>query len=280
MNNTLVHQTLIEIEQNLKELESARNQVNSVSASSQSLVVAVSSIIKKIERLEKDLVEDRQNQIGRIDEDLEQFQTKLKTNSDKAIEKSEELHTNYSAEIQSQIENLSTELNKFKINLERSAKDASDQSTALGKKQNFEITNTIEHLRDFQEEVKKFNGKIASLDLNSRFESLRKNGETNANEINKKIDANGLELTKVKALTNDQSRLIIDKSFDLKTLIENHIISQNKDLHNMRNELLVKHDVTNEDLLKSFKSIKNSILITQAIIVIGGLFMAALIYLY
>jgi len=280
MNNTLVHQTLIEIEQNLKELESARNQVNSVSASSQSLVVAVSSIIKKIERLEKDLVEDRQNQIGRIDEDLEQFQTKLKTNSDKAIEKSEELHTNYSAEIQIQIENLSTELNKFKINLERSAKDASDQSTALGKKQNFEITNTIEHLRDFQEEVKKFNGKIASLDLNSRFESLRKNGETNANEINKKIDANGSELTKVKALTNDQSRLIIDKSFDLKTLIENHIVSQNKDLHKMRNELLVKHDVTNEDLLKSFKSIKNSILITQVIIVIGGLFMAALIYLY
>jgi hypothetical protein len=280
MNNTLVHQTLIEIEQNLKELESARNQVNSVSASSQSLVVAVSSIIKKIERLEKDLVEDRQNQIGRIDEDLEQFQTKLKTNSDKAIEKSEELHTNYSAEIQSQIENLSTELNKFKINLERSAKDASDQSTALGKKQNFEITNTIEHLRDFQEEVKKFNGKIASLDLNSRFESLRKNGETNANEINKKIDANGSELTKVRALTNDQSRLIIDKSFDLKTLIENHIVSQNKDLHKMRNELLVKHDVTNEDLLKSFKSIKNSILITQVIIVIGGLFMVALIYLY
>lgn len=111
MNNTLVQQSLIEIEQNLKSLVSARDQVGSVAEASQNLVRQISSIAKK---LEKDFLDDRKDYHEKMGEELQRFQTNLDSSAKNAIKISSNLNENQGVEIKKSIEKVSQFLESLK----------------------------------------------------------------------------------------------------------------------------------------------------------------------
>jgi hypothetical protein len=118
MNNSLVQQTLIEIEQNLKSLQSAREQVTSVSLSSQKLTETVTSLIKNFKSLESDFVNESKGFSEKIDKELARFQTNLETGAKNAINQSSKFHQKHGVEIDKTIDRLS-ELQKATIELKK-----------------------------------------------------------------------------------------------------------------------------------------------------------------
>lgn len=276
MNNTLVNQTLIEIEENLREIQSARSQVYTVSQTSQSLIASVSSVIKKIEKLEKDLVEDRESQLVKIGNELLEFQTKLKSNSDNVAKKSSEFLTKHGSDIQNHLRSVSVDMDSFKTNLVKTAKHASDQTASLYQNQSLEISKTIQELKNFQDELKKLDTKIANLDFNSRFENLRKSGETNSLETNSRVSAINTELVKIKSNLSDQSKMITG----INTESNNQFLNQKKEIGDLGIQLLAKFGEISDEIQKTNYEIKRSNLITQGILVIGAILMGVLIYIF
>lgn len=118
MNNSLVQQTLVDIEQNLKNLQSAREQVTSVSLSSQKLTETVTSLIKNFKSLESDFVNESKGFSEKIDKELSRFQTNLETGAKNAINQSSKFHQKHGIEIDKTIDRLS-ELQKATIELKK-----------------------------------------------------------------------------------------------------------------------------------------------------------------
>lgn len=107
MNNSLVHQTLVEIEQNLKNLQSAREQVNTVSMSSQKLAETISSLAKNFKTLETDFLKDGKEFADKIEKEFVRFQTNMESGAKNAINQSSKLHQKHGVEIDKTIDKLS-----------------------------------------------------------------------------------------------------------------------------------------------------------------------------
>ncbi len=61
MNNPAINTALSEMEQNLKNLESARNQVSQVSEKSKEIITAVSSLVNSVENLKSSYADEERN---------------------------------------------------------------------------------------------------------------------------------------------------------------------------------------------------------------------------
>ncbi|TDQ15183.1 hypothetical protein DFQ04_3069 [Algoriphagus boseongensis] len=107
MNNSLVQQTLVDIEQNLKNLQSAREQVNSVSLSSQKLTETISSLVKNFKTLEADFLKDSKEFSDKIEKEFVRFQTNMETGAKNAINQSSKIHQKHGVEIDKTIDKLS-----------------------------------------------------------------------------------------------------------------------------------------------------------------------------
>ena len=61
INNPAINAALSEMEQNLKNLESARKQVDQVSEKSKEIIMAVSNLVNSVEKLNASYVEEERN---------------------------------------------------------------------------------------------------------------------------------------------------------------------------------------------------------------------------
>jgi phage shock protein A len=66
MTNSTIHQSLIELEDNLKEMASARQQVQTVAADSERLVSAINKLVKDIEKLRSQFSDATKNVTGNL----------------------------------------------------------------------------------------------------------------------------------------------------------------------------------------------------------------------
>ena len=91
MSNTLIQQSLIDIEQNLRKLESARNQVGSVAEKTERLISSISSVIANVESI-RDAFEGEESYLKKsIQNSLDNFKKDLQKSSDLALSKASEL---------------------------------------------------------------------------------------------------------------------------------------------------------------------------------------------
>ena len=165
MNNSLVNQTLIEIEQNLNELESARSQVNSVSESSQKMVKTINSLISQFDHAQKEFIEDNKGVSNQVNTAMELFKNTLETSAKESIKVSSDVHQKQEIEIRKTIE-------VFKNTLETSAKNAIKVSSGVHQKHEFEIEKTISKLSDLQKATLVLQKDLTGFDLDLRFSSL------------------------------------------------------------------------------------------------------------
>lgn len=91
MSNTLIQQSLIDIEQNLRKLESARNQVGSVAEKTERLISSISSVIANVESI-REAFEGEESYLKKsIQNSLDNFKKDLQKSSDLALSKASAL---------------------------------------------------------------------------------------------------------------------------------------------------------------------------------------------
>lgn len=191
MNNSLVHQTLVEIEQNLKNLQSAREQVNTVSMSSQKLVETISSLVKNFKSLETDFLKDRKEFADKVEKEFVQFQTNMEAGTKNAINQSSKLHQKHGVEIDKTIDKLS-ELQKAVLALKNDLSGFDLES---------KFNPIIKSIDQFDKELKEVRYQVNSLysKLYQMAEAVQKEQQDWSTKLDQKYDSikNGIQYTQV-----------------------------------------------------------------------------------
>jgi hypothetical protein len=90
MNNSAVYQSLIDIEENLQKLESARTQVSRVSEYSMQLATTVAELVQNIQTLQDEFGDERNNWSDSLNKSLSGFNKTLDKNLREVLGKSVE----------------------------------------------------------------------------------------------------------------------------------------------------------------------------------------------
>lgn len=192
MNNSLVQQSLIDIEQNLKSLQSAREQVNSVSLSSQKLTESIASIVKSLEGLDENFLKERKEFSKKVEKELLTFQSNLESGAKNAINHSSRFHQKHGVEIDKSIDKLS----ELKDQINSFQKDLSTLDLDL------RFTEVLNGIKSFENELEKSKSEIGKFSL--RFDAWIELQNDIQTERNQKIDE---KLNEIKS--SNQTNLVV-----------------------------------------------------------------------
>lgn len=191
MNNSSIHQTLVEIEQNLKNLQSAREQVNAVTMSSQKLTETVSSLAKNFKTIEADFIKGTKEFADKVENEFERFQTNLDSGAKNAIHQSSEINKKHGVEIDKTINKLN-ELSQAVTQLEKniSGFDLDSKLSLI----NQSIYKFDFELQDFRKDIKSLPSLVKSLT-----EIQMKEQQKLSENLNKKYDSikSGIEFIQI-----------------------------------------------------------------------------------
>ena len=115
MNNLIVQKTLIELEENLKNLESARKNVENVSAKGEQIITAFNKVLKQIEILQNEFNNEKNGFNSLISTGIKNFNSSLDSKSIDFVKKIKDFETNISASINGTIQ----KLNLFETNIKQ-----------------------------------------------------------------------------------------------------------------------------------------------------------------
>lgn len=144
MNNEAVSQSLINIEENLKNLDSARNQVDNVVGKSQELAIEVSNLIREIQVLKNEFDSESNTFKSDILKIIKGFETDLKVQTETLLERSSTITIEYSKNTDKNIKNLID----FQDNIETAEKKLSQldfQSDFIKLKHELDNVNESNH---------------------------------------------------------------------------------------------------------------------------------------
>jgi ABC-type transporter Mla subunit MlaD len=113
MSSTLIQQSLIDIEQNLKKLESASSQVGNMAEKSEQLISSIASVIESIEAIKNSFSNDENYLKNNVQESLEYFGKTLSKAGDSFNNKASVISSKHEKVINDTI----VKMNEFKSNL-------------------------------------------------------------------------------------------------------------------------------------------------------------------
>lgn len=171
MNNNSIHQSLVELEENLKNLESARTQVERVSEKSEQVISALAEVLGQIEALHQEFELEKSGFSAKINESLDGFDQRLVAKSNSITSKVKELNLDFSTAVNDSIKKLyeyqkqvddergtyTTSINK---NLESFKRSLESKLEALGEKTetanthfSSSVDNSLVRLKEFQANI-------------------------------------------------------------------------------------------------------------------------------
>lgn len=172
MNNT-IEQSLVEIEKNLEKLESARQQVNKVTQSSNELAQGTVGLIKEFKKI-ADVLNGQSGTFG----------TKLQQSETNFQKKIEELLLKWQKEIDTFLESIDKTNAKYRNNLDKSAENSFIKSKEiLAQHEKFLIQND-EILKDFHGALDAFKVRLEQFDFGKLLLPLDKKIEKLENSLN------------------------------------------------------------------------------------------------
>ena len=154
MSNTLIQQSLIDIEQNLKKLESARSQVGNMADKSEQLISSVASVIESIEAIKNSFSNDENYLKNSVHERLEDFSKTLSKSGENVNNKASEISSKHKKVIDETI----VKMDEFKSNLSDVQKSILD----------FDLEQSLDKIR---------------AELSSLIEQVTKNQATTTKEV-------------------------------------------------------------------------------------------------
>lgn len=164
MNNPAIQQTLVELEESLTTIDSAREQVSSVSEKGQQLVTAFSDILRTLEKVTGAIGIDEEMIKEKLDASFDGLKKELDSNSKSVVADSKEL-VNQLESIQKQFidklhgasvkmdEGLAIDKNDFSDKLDRSFASFNEQ---LSERSKAIETKSFDTIKIIEEESNKF----------------------------------------------------------------------------------------------------------------------------
>lgn len=141
MNNPAIKQTLIELEESLSKIESARNQVNNVSEKSEKLIRSFNEVLKSIESLSDGL----------------------------GIEKGE-----FKSNLDKSFKHLDNELKKVVEITWSSSNDVNRRIESIKEEFLVKLNETSTYIKEFEKNLSEAETRINKIDFNSKLESISK----------------------------------------------------------------------------------------------------------
>lgn len=290
MNNKVLHQSLIDIEQNLKQLDSARSQVQTVSEMSERLITHIKQLVISVSALHAEFSSEKKSVQSILTTSLSDFKNELDKGGSGVLKKANDLNDSFVGSIsalqnefikeKSSIHNnITASLNEFKNELEKGSLEVVNKASDL----NDNLVKSINRSQyEFENEVISTQNK-----LNALLTDFKKNLDIGISEVlNKSNDIyNKQELLidgTLKKISEFEYRLIeVQKSiqdFDL----EKELSVVRTDIREISNILEVKiNDISIQmnQLLIQQKSDQSLFLLsnkkTRLLIIIGFLILIA-----
>lgn len=233
MSNTAIQQSLIDIEQNLRKLESARSQVDNIADKSERLIVSIASVIESIDTIRESFDSDEGYLANSIQNSLDEFQASLKKHSketqtqtvdlNKKQEKSINNNINKIEEFQQKLKDdfytkFNNSFNVFKESLDKSSDEAQKKSEDLLNIQEKVSENNILKLQEFQSELMKLQDVFLGFDLEKNLEGIY----TEISRVTETVNMN--EQNTAKTLIEIQSQIEAAKKSQSQAAKKNLII--------------------------------------------------------
>lgn len=252
MNNPAIEQTLIELEESLSKLESARSQVNRVSEKSEELISSFSKVLKGIQSISNGIGIDKAAIKENLDKSFETFGAELKEISKESNARikliDDTLKSNqqsFGKEIEKNIKNIDFESQKISSNFQLK----SDEQIAMINASCYNLIKELQEISKQSDSVVKLN--IDTLNTNQKVF----NGELEKNVKNIESEAQKI-LSKLQIQSDEQIALWKLSSENL----TNEVNKVNSDLINFKNHM---HEFESQlmkiDFMKEFKSISQKI---------------------
>lgn len=187
MNNTNIHKSLIELEESLKELNSAKSQVTDIKESSVKLIEGIKKATEAVTTLDDGL-----------NKELDQFVIKL----------------------EEQTKTLNDEIESFQSSTTLSADNTEKRFYKLSNKIDESIKGFNGLINKFNNKLDEATGKIEQFDLESSLVDLKNNITNDTNNIKSKIEDTGKLSDKTVAKSQE---LLVENSKKLHNELETRI---------------------------------------------------------
>jgi hypothetical protein len=179
MNNPVIQQTLVELEDNLLKLESARTQVNNVVEKSEQVITSFKSILKSVESINEGIGIDKKSIEDKLNNSFKTFDIELnkllvKTNeSYKSVSDQNEVNQQkFSKSVEDNINNLNESFKTINLELQNNSHETNLELNKLQKEFEDKLLKLNQHISNLEETILTTEQKIKDLNFKEEFDLL------------------------------------------------------------------------------------------------------------
>lgn len=179
MNNPVIQQTLVELEDNLSKLESARTQVNNVVEKSEQVITSFKSILKSVESINEGIGIDKKSIEDKLNNSFKTFDIELnklliKTNeSYKSVSDLNEVNKEkFSKSVEDNVDNLNESFKTINLELKNNSHETNLELNKLQKEFEDKLLKLNQHVSNLEETILTTEQKIKDLNFKEEFDLL------------------------------------------------------------------------------------------------------------
>lgn len=179
MSNPVIQQTLIDLEESLSKIESARIQVNNVSEKSEQVISSFNRILKSIESISDGVGIDKESIKQNLNESFNNFQNELDVISQKSEESIKKVNedfnfqkTKFKENLENNIKSIDEEFNKLSSNIELNTNNVKNELAKLSSEFNHGLLEINSNLDKFKINLTEAENRIQDLNFKDEFKTL------------------------------------------------------------------------------------------------------------
>jgi DNA repair ATPase RecN len=181
MNNPAIQQTLLELEESLSKIESARTQVNNVTEKSEEIIRSFNNILKSIESISDGVGIDKDAIKENLDKSFTRFENELKGIANKAELSVKEVNEDFISQkikfkenIESGTKSIEEDFKKITSNIENKTEEVNNELSRMSSEFNKGLSKLNSSLESFEINLNEAEKRIQELNFNEEFKLLSK----------------------------------------------------------------------------------------------------------
>lgn len=179
MSNPVIQQTLVDLEESLSKIESARTQVNNVSEKSEQIISSFNRILKSIESISDGVGIDKESIKQNLNESFNNFQNELDIISQKSEDSIKKVNedfnfqkTKFKQNLENNIKSIDEEFNKLSSNIELNTNNLKNELAKLSSEFNYGLLEINSNLDKFKINLIEAENRIQDLNFKDEFKTL------------------------------------------------------------------------------------------------------------
>lgn len=179
MSNPVIQQTLVDLEESLSKIESARTQVNNVSEKSEQIISSFNRILKSIESISDGVGIDKELIKQNLNESFNHFQNELDIISQKSEDSIKKVNedfnfqkTKFKENLEKNIKSIDEEFNKLSSNIELNTNNVKNELAKLSYEFSNGLSEISSSLDNFKINLVEAEKRIQDLNFKDEFKIL------------------------------------------------------------------------------------------------------------